>query len=133
MASSAWRTDFPRSKTLTQVRYLLGTCHNHTYLCSGDADVRGDGTSGDFLERERAALGEDADFFSGNNNQQAAQVEDDDGDLLGGGDDFGAPAPQTGSKDDDINGFESAFPAIDTRNDVSLSLLSTGRQLTSLI
>ena len=87
---------------------------------AGDTDVRGDGGSGDFLERERAALGDDADFFSSaNDNTQAARVEEDDGDLLGGDDDFSAPAPQSAPKDDDLDGFESAFPAIDTRNDVS--------------
>ena len=72
---------------------------------------------GDFLERERAALGEDADMFGGNDSH-AAGVEDDDDDLLGGGDDFAAPAGGSGANDDDLNGFESSFPAIDTRNDV---------------
>ena len=94
------------------------------YQVTGDTDVRGEGTSGDFLERERAALGEDADFFSTNDAAQTARVEDgdDDGDLLGGGgDDFGAPATQSAFKDDEIDGFESSFPAIDTRNDASLS------------
>ena len=75
---------------------------------------------GDFLERERAALGDDADMF-GSNNTQAAQVEDGDDDLLGGGDDFAAaPAGGSGGMDDDMNGFESSFPAIDTRNDVRM-------------
>lgn len=66
-------------------------------------------------------LGDDADFFSTNDTPaqtQEASVEDgDDDDLLGGGDDFSAPQA-SGAEDDDLNGFESAFPAIDTRNDV---------------
>ncbi|ETN39419.1 uncharacterized protein HMPREF1541_05642 [Cyphellophora europaea CBS 101466] len=84
----------------------------------GDADVRAEGTGGgDFLERERAALGEDADLFSANDApKQSATVEDGDDDLLGGGDDFSAP-PQPSGQDNDFDGFESSFPAIDTQND----------------
>ena len=50
----------------------------------GDFDALGDSEPSDFLARERAALGEDANQFStpGENN---ATVEDDDNDLLGGG------------------------------------------------
>jgi len=83
---------------------------------AGETDVRPDSSGGDFIQRERAALGEDAVLFSTNDNAQTATVEDGDDDLLGGGD-FSAPALTSGAKDDDINGFESAFPAIDTRND----------------
>ncbi len=90
-------------------------------LATGETDVRAQPTGGDFLERERAALGDDADFFSTNDTpaqNQGARVEDgDDDDLLGGDDDF--PAPQaSGTQDDDLDGFESSFPAIDARNDV---------------
>jgi hypothetical protein len=72
-------------------------------------------TSGeDFLTRERAALGDDATLFaSGNDN--AAFVEDGDDDLLGGG----------GGNNDEIHEFQSSFPAIDTRNDVCVSLISS--------
>ncbi len=59
-----------------------------------------------FLARERALLGEDAtQFASGNDN--AAFVEDGDDDLLGGG------------GGGEIDEFQSSFPAIDTRNNVS--------------
>ena len=89
---------------------------------TGDADVRAEsGGGGDFLERERAALGEDADFFSANDApKQSATVEDGDDDLLGGGDDFSAPQQhqQSGGLDSDLGDFESSFPAIDTQNDV---------------
>ena len=95
------------------------------YTLLGDTNVRGESSGGDFLERERAALGDDADFFNTTDTpsqNQGAQVEDgDDDDLLGGGD-FSAPAPTSGAQDDDLNGFESSFPAIDTRNDVCLNL-----------
>jgi len=67
-------------------------------------------TSGeDFLTREKALLGDDADQFatSGDN---AAFVEDGDDDLLGVGgriDDGG----------EEVTEFESSFPAIDSRNE----------------
>ncbi|RMZ81706.1 hypothetical protein DV737_g2439, partial [Chaetothyriales sp. CBS 132003] len=93
---------------------------------AGETIIRGDAPAGDFLERERAALGDDADLFSANDSHQtAARVEEDDGDLLGGSgsgshednNHVSAPvASWSAAKDDDINGFESAFPAIDTRN-----------------
>lgn len=72
-------------------------------------DVVGDGTS--FLERERAVLGDEADQFATPGDHLATTVEDaGDDDLLGG----------AGATDgaDEISGFESSFPAIDTSNDV---------------
>ncbi|TVY45159.1 Clathrin light chain [Lachnellula occidentalis] len=67
------------------------------------SDTPGSGGD-DFLAREKALLGDDADqFATGNDN--AAFVEDGDDDLLGGG------------GDEEVAGFESSFPAIDTRND----------------
>ena len=54
-------------------------------------------------------MGDDADqFATGNDN--AAFVDEDDEDLLGGGDTTGG---------EEVIEFESSFPAIDTRNDVS--------------
>jgi hypothetical protein len=90
-------------------------------LFTGDAEVRGDRSGGgDFLERERAALGEDADLFSANDApSQSARVEDGDDDLLGG-DNFSAPQ-QHSNNDNDIDGFESSYPAIDNTNDVYLT------------
>lgn len=71
--------------------------------------------NGDFLARERAALGEDADMFSANDTRQTT-VEDGDDDLLGG--DFGGSAPQQSAGQEDLDDFESSFPAVDTTNDV---------------
>ena len=62
----------------------------------------------DFLSREKALLGDDADqFATGNDN--AAFVDNDDEDLIGGGGANGG---------EEVIEFESSFPAIDTRNDV---------------
>ncbi|KAG9651222.1 clathrin light chain, partial [Aureobasidium melanogenum] len=62
----------------------------------------------DFLARERALLGDDADQFA-TPADNAATADDDD--LLGGGQSHQAPA------DHDMGGFESSFPAIDTSNE----------------
>ncbi|EME45644.1 hypothetical protein DOTSEDRAFT_71369 [Dothistroma septosporum NZE10] len=69
----------------------------------------------DFLARERAALGEDAEQFT-TDADRTAQVADDDDDLLGGG---SAPMHATnGDSANDMTGdFESSFPAVDTRNE----------------
>ncbi|KAK2863672.1 hypothetical protein FQN49_004104 [Arthroderma sp. PD_2] len=64
----------------------------------------------DFLARERAALGDDADQFisAGDNNRPSVTVEDDD--LLGGGgDDM--------MTHDNNSGFESSYPAIESQNE----------------
>jgi hypothetical protein len=65
-----------------------------------------------FLSRERALLGDDADLFA-SSNDKLATVEDDD-DLLGGSTSF-----QANVGGEEISGFESSFPAIDTSNEVS--------------
>ncbi|RMD44706.1 hypothetical protein DV735_g440, partial [Chaetothyriales sp. CBS 134920] len=90
---------------------------------AGETAVRADGPSGNFLERERAVLGDDADLFdtttTTRSNPIASRVADDEDDLLGGG--LGEDTNHvsvSAAKDDDLNGFESAFPAIDTRNDI---------------
>lgn len=93
-------------------------------LVPGESDVRPDSSAapGSFLERERAALGEDADLFAAGDKTNAATVADgDDDDLLGGDSgDFTSGAPNTSSGGQgDFDDFESSFPAIDTRNDVS--------------
>ncbi|CAD0106304.1 unnamed protein product [Aureobasidium uvarum] len=64
----------------------------------------------DFLARERALLGDDADQFA-TPADNSATVENDDDDLLGGGQSYQAPA------DHEMGGFESSFPAIDTSNE----------------
>ncbi|KAL8726498.1 MAG: hypothetical protein Q9181_006027, partial [Wetmoreana brouardii] len=66
----------------------------------------------DFLARERALLGDDAAQFT-SSNDNAATVEDGDFDLLGGDNNQdGAPA-----QGQEINQFESSFPAVDTQNE----------------
>lgn len=81
-----------------------------------DFDLVGDSNgTDDFLSRERALLGDDADQFA-SENDRVATVEDGDDDLLGG--DFG----QANVGGQEMSGFESSFPAIDTTNDVSYAL-----------
>ena len=58
-------------------------------------------------------LGDDANQFS-TGNDNAAFVEDGDDDLLGGG----------GGGNEEVTEFESSFPAIDSRNEVSLHIYS---------
>ncbi|KAF4548301.1 Clathrin light chain-like protein [Elsinoe fawcettii] len=76
----------------------------------GDFNALDNDDSSDFLARERAALGDDANQFStpGDN---LASVEDDDDDLLGGG--SSAPPPVVSNE---LNDFQSSFPAIDNSN-----------------
>ena len=92
---------------------------------AGQTEARpGAQTEGSFLEREREVLGEDADLFATTDDRQAgaATVEDGDDDLLGGDDeDNRQPQPSGG---DDLDGFESSFPAIDTQNQVSFHFKS---------
>ena len=68
-------------------------------------------------------MGEDAEQFGALQGQtnNAATVEDDDGDLLGG-DNFGGDNRAT-TVGDDMDDFESSFPAIDRQNEVSPLLL----------
>jgi len=72
---------------------------------------------GSFLDRERAILGQDAEQFGSTQGptNNATTVEDDDGDLLGG-DDFGGDN-RAATVGNDLNEFESSFPAIDTQNE----------------
>ncbi|KAL4970746.1 clathrin light chain CLC1 [Aspergillus stella-maris] len=63
----------------------------------------------DFLARERAALGDDAEQFATAQDATATDVNNDD--LLGGADETQANAGP------EISGFESSFPAIETDNE----------------
>lgn len=86
---------------------------------AGQTEIRGGDSAGDgdFLARERAALGEDADLFSTGNDKRQTTVEDGDDDLLGG--DFSGGAQQQSTNQmGDFDDFESSFPAVDTTNDV---------------
>lgn len=64
-------------------------------------------TEDDFLARERAALGEDADQFTTTQDNAAGNAGDADDDLLGGGGND-TPVPEIGA-------FESSFPSMDTQ------------------
>ena len=94
---------------------LVTGCSILSYiLTTGSTEIRDLPTDGaTFLERERAALGEDADQFATPQDNLATVEDAGDDDLLGGG------AVQVGGAAD-ITGFESSFPAIDTRNDACL-------------
>ncbi|RQM08506.1 hypothetical protein DH86_00000234 [Scytalidium sp. 3C] len=80
---------------------------------SGAAEVPGNsglpetGAEDDFLTREKALLGDDANQFA-TGNENTVTVEDGDDDLLGGGE---------GSGGAEVTEFESSFPAIDTQNE----------------
>ncbi|CAL8581026.1 Clathrin light chain [Xanthoria parietina] len=78
----------------------------------GNGATNGATADDDFLARERAMLGDDANLFS-TSNDNAATVEDGDDDLLGGSDSYGGG--QGGGEE--IDEFESSFPAMDTRNE----------------
>ncbi|EEP78447.1 predicted protein [Uncinocarpus reesii 1704] len=68
------------------------------------------GDGDDFLARERAALGDDADqFVSANDHIKSPTVEDDGDDLLGDG--------EFQQGDADTAGFESSFPALESQNE----------------
>lgn len=71
----------------------------------------------DFLSRERALLGDDAAQFA-SPHDNAPTVEDDNNDLLGG--DGNYDMPTTGNEE--LTGFESSFPAVDTQNNVRQTL-----------
>jgi hypothetical protein len=58
----------------------------------------------DFLTREKALLGEDANQFA-SNNDSVAFVDGGD-DLLGGGD------------NEEVTEFESSYPSLESRNEV---------------
>ena len=94
-----------------------------TNTTTGQAPVNTNGDGGaSFLERERAALGEDADQFAtaqDGPNTATATVEDGDDDLLGGDDDYTAAPMESNSQ------FESSFPAIETQNAVRYRPLCT--------
>lgn len=70
----------------------------------------------DFLARERAVLGDDAEQFATPQDHVATtdDVNAGDDDLLGGAEDAPAGAAP------EISGFESSFPAIETQNEVRM-------------
>ncbi|BCR83331.1 clathrin light chain CLC1 [Aspergillus chevalieri] len=64
----------------------------------------------DFLARERAVLGEDAEQFA-TAQDHVAEGQDAGDDLLG------ESAPAASAAPEEISGFESSFPAIETQNE----------------
>ncbi|KAK5006808.1 hypothetical protein LTR28_006059 [Elasticomyces elasticus] len=88
-------------------------------LTSNDADP-----DADFLARERALLGDDANLFA-SPTDNAATVEDGDDDLLGGGYTDGGAHGSSGNMggfEDDMGGFESSFPSLQSGNEVGHSV-----------
>ena len=70
-------------------------------LVTGNTDVKPDSNGqNDFLERERALLGDDATLFNAGDRPTVATVQDGDDDLLGGDDDFkSTPAQASGMEE----------------------------------
>ncbi|KAL4888011.1 clathrin light chain [Aspergillus ambiguus] len=78
------------------------------------ADANGASDENDFLARERAALGDDAEQFATAQDHVVTSDNVDTGDdLLGGAE--GAPAATVSHEE--VSGFESSFPAIETQNE----------------
>lgn len=77
------------------------------------APIAGSTDAASFLERERAALGDDADLFTSAHDNIATVEDAGEDDLLGGG----SGNFISNGNDDELSGFESSFPAIDTSND----------------
>lgn len=77
------------------------------------AETNGGADENDFLARERAMLGDDAEQFATSQDHVATAENVDDDDLLGG-----AEAAPTGSPaHEEMSGFESSFPALETQNE----------------
>jgi len=74
--------------------------------------------SDDFLSRERAALGEDANQFSTpENNVPSLSVQNGYDDLLGDDESL-----RVNGHNEEMNQFQSSFPSIKTRNEVGTLL-----------
>ncbi|THC92866.1 hypothetical protein EYZ11_007647 [Aspergillus tanneri] len=79
-------------------------------------NTNGASNENDFLARERAVLGDDAEQFATSQDHVATSEDVDNGDdLLGGAED----APFGGVAREEISGFESSFPAIETQNEAN--------------
>lgn len=87
---------------------------NTTFLGQTEAIESKGASEDDFLARERAALGEDADQFATPQDHVAAAAGGDD--LLGGGDDASA---------EEIGQFESSFPSVETQAQNEVRVRST--------
>lgn len=81
----------------------------------GDNSQHNSNVDEDFLTRERAALGDDADLFtSANDKTTSSNVQDED--LLGG--DYNGDYNGGNRGGEEITEFESSFPSVDTQNEV---------------
>lgn len=96
---------------------IIGLGHSETSR-NGVIDSPNGSADDDFLTRERALLGDDADqFASANDHSASGPIEDDEEDLLGGGSYGNAQ-----TKGSDVKRFESSFPEVEeTRNEVNIS------------
>ena len=105
---------------------------HHLWMSIGQTDRRGDpglqldpttSNGVDFLAREKAALGDDADLFASADNKQQNtddDDDDDDDDLLG---DDHSSVKKGDLAGEAMSDFQSAFPAINIDNPVRLSFL----------
>ena len=93
-------------------------CRSHSFVDDDEPTGPASG-EGSFLDRERAVLGEDADQFATAQDRATTSgtVQDGDNDLLGGDDDSGEPQHAAATNQEDLD-FQTAFPAIDTQNEV---------------
>jgi hypothetical protein len=120
----------------------LGKTYLQTSSCRPDFLVGDNPPStapaeGSFLDRERAALGEDANQFATEQDRTttSATVQDGEDDLLGEDVSFREIQPEAATTQEDFE-FENSYPAIDTQNQVRtygttllLSNLADGLQL----
>jgi len=112
--------DMDAGKSLNFHQHVSMLSVADTFTSGGDGSsnlINNSANTDDFLARERALLGNDADQFSTPQfNTAGASVEDDDDDLLGGG---GGQYTSGSGGGADMGDFESSFPSIDTSNEVS--------------
>lgn len=95
----------------------LTTCYHADRPCPAQTDIKDSGASpsaDDFLAREKALLGEDANQFATADDSAAFNAGDDD--LLGGG--------GSGNVISEESTFESQFPDLANQNDVRLPMIS---------
>jgi Clathrin light chain len=119
LPASQWLIGFQALKILIPVRRVGKAWSLPSDVFTGTEPTGTASGEGSFLDRERAALGEDADQFATAQDRAttSATVQDGDDDLLGGDDDFGAPQHAAATTQEDLD-FETSYPAIDTQNEV---------------
>lgn len=105
--------DLDLGKTYLQI----SSCRSDSWV--GDNPPSTAPAEGSFLDRERAALGEDADQFATEQDRttSSATVQDGEDDLLGEDVSFREIQPEGATTQEDLE-FENSYPAIDTQNQV---------------